>query len=118
MGTLALTDIRDIVTWLKHIEESVGSLYARAAEACVQDQQFSTFLTQLAEDEKSHAQFMSMVLGDLPPEKNCLSWTLCLTRKPEIASRRPLNDSTTISAEKVSPKGELWSTWPGQNFLN
>jgi len=55
MGTLALTDIRDIVSWLKQIEESVCSLYARTAEACAHDEHFSTFLTQLAEDEKSHA---------------------------------------------------------------
>jgi CheY-like chemotaxis protein len=81
MGTLALTDIRDIVTWLKHIEGSVGSLYGRAAEACIHDEQFSTFLTQLAEDEKSHAQFMSMVLECLPQRKEPLVVDIVLDQK-------------------------------------
>ncbi|MHC4539721.1 MAG: response regulator [Planctomycetota bacterium] len=81
MGTVALADIRDIVEWLKHIEGSVGSLYARAAEACAQDQHFSTFLTQLAEDEKSHAQFMTMVLGNLPPREKPLVVDIVLDQK-------------------------------------
>ncbi len=81
MGTLALADIRDIVTWLKHIEGSVGSLYARAAEASVQDEHFSAFLTQLAEDEKSHAQFMSMVAEHLPQRKGPLVVDIVLDQR-------------------------------------
>ncbi|MHC4752550.1 MAG: response regulator [Planctomycetota bacterium] len=81
MGTLALTDMRDIVIWLKHIEGSVGSLYERATEACIHDEQFSTFLTQLAEDEKSHAQFMSMVLECLPQRKEPLVVDIVLDQK-------------------------------------
>ena len=81
MGTLALADIRDIVIWLKHIEGSVGSLYARAAEACVHDEHFSAFLTQLAEDEKSHAQFMSMVSEYLPQRKEPLVVDIVLDQR-------------------------------------
>ena len=81
MGTLALADIRDIVTWLKHIEGSVGSLYARAAKACVHDEHFSAFLAQLAEDEKSHAQFMSMALESLSQRKKPLVLDIVLDQK-------------------------------------
>jgi len=81
MGTLALADIRDIVTWLKHIEGTVGSLYARAAQACVHDERFSAFLAQLAEDEKSHAQFMSMVLEHLPQRQEPLVVDIVLDQK-------------------------------------
>jgi CheY-like chemotaxis protein len=66
MATLALANIRDIVSWLKCIEESVCFLYKRAAEAFVHDEHFSTFLMKLEEDEKTHAQFMSMILEMLP----------------------------------------------------
>jgi CheY-like chemotaxis protein len=81
MGTLALADIRDIVSWLKHIEESVGRIYARAAEACAHDEHFTTFLAQLAEDEKSHAQFMSMVLESLPERHKPLVVDIVLDQK-------------------------------------
>lgn len=69
MATLALVDIRDIVSWLKCIEESVCFLYKRAAEAFVHDEHFSTFIMKLEEDEKTHAQFMSMILEMLPQRK-------------------------------------------------
>lgn len=60
MVTSAIADMRDIVSWLKHIEELVGKLYAMAAETFADDGHFSRFLAQLSEDEKSHAGFMSM----------------------------------------------------------
>lgn len=81
METRILADIRDIVTWLERIEGSVGRLYGRAAEACVQDEHFSAFLTQLAEDEKSHAQFMSMVLEHLPQGERPLVADIVLDQK-------------------------------------
>jgi len=59
MAGLALVDVRDIVEWIRHTEERMQSLYARAAEACLDDPSFSTFLRGLSEDEKSHAGFMS-----------------------------------------------------------
>ncbi|MBN2181457.1 MAG: response regulator [Sedimentisphaerales bacterium] len=69
MATLALANIRDIVGWLRNIEETVGNLYTRAAEIFAGDEFFSSFLAQLAEDEKTHEQFMSMILEMLPQRK-------------------------------------------------
>ena len=59
MVTSALADIRDVVNWLKHIEGRVGSLYTRAAAVCTDDVSFSKFLAELAEEEETHAGFMS-----------------------------------------------------------
>jgi hypothetical protein len=50
METHTLADVRDIVAWLKHIEELVGSLYVRAAQASIKDEEFSAFLTQLTQE--------------------------------------------------------------------
>ncbi|MFC1636140.1 response regulator, partial [Planctomycetota bacterium] len=105
MGTLALTDIRDIVSWLEHIEGSVGSLYTRAAKACVHNEHFSTFLTQLAEDEKSHAQFMSMVLKYLPQRKEPLVVDIVLdqrTRDSVETSLKRFDDH--LSGKRVSER--------------
>ena len=65
MATSALADVRDVIGWLRQTEELVGSLYARAAQACSNDADFSSFLNQLAEDEQSHALFMSTILSHL-----------------------------------------------------
>ena len=107
MGTLALADIRDIVTWLKHIEGSVGSLYARAAEACVHDEHFSTFLTQLAEDEKSHAQFMSMVLESLPQRKKPLVVDIVLDERTRDSVETSLKRFDDHLGGKGISKGQI-----------
>ncbi|UCC96687.1 MAG: response regulator [Phycisphaerales bacterium] len=107
MGTLALADIRDVVAWLKHIEGSVGSLYTRAAEACVQDEHFSTFLTQLAEDEKSHAQFMSMVLADLPPREKPLVVDIVLDQKTRDSVETSLKRFDDHLGGKSISKGQI-----------
>jgi CheY-like chemotaxis protein len=60
MAALALVDVKDIVEWLRHTEERAGLLYVRAAEVCLKDLSFSTFLRGLSEDEQSHAGFMSL----------------------------------------------------------
>jgi len=78
---LALTNIRDIVIWLKYVEGSVGSLYAQAAKACAHDKHFSTFLASLAEDEKSHAQFMAIALEYLSQKQNLPAVDIVLDQK-------------------------------------
>ena len=65
MAASALADAHDVVGWLRRNEELVGSLYARAAQAWCDDTDFSSFLSRLAEDEQSHAQFMSTILSYL-----------------------------------------------------
>jgi len=60
MAALALADLRDIVDWLRHTEERIGVLYARAAEAFSDAPSFSTFLRGLSQDEESHARFMAL----------------------------------------------------------
>ena len=92
MATLALADIRDIVSWLKCIEESVSFLYKRAAETFIHDEHFSTFLTQLEEDEKTHAQFMSMILELLPQRK--------LPRVVDIVLDQRTRDSVETTLKK------------------
>ncbi len=59
MATSALTNAQDIIDWLRHTEERIGQLYAAAAKVCCHDASLSSFLGQLAADEKSHAEFMT-----------------------------------------------------------
>lgn len=59
MAALALVGVREIVEWLRHTEQRVGALYARAAEVCSGDPPFRAFLHGLSEDEGTHAAFMS-----------------------------------------------------------
>ena len=70
MAALALVDVNDIVAWLRHTEERVGLLYARAAQACSRDLSFSAFLRGLSEDERSHAEFMSLACKQLQDVQN------------------------------------------------
>jgi len=65
MATVALVDVRDIVAWIKQIEERVGRLYAKAAAAFSDDPLFSAFLRGLSQDEESHARFMSLASEQL-----------------------------------------------------
>ncbi len=70
MTDMALVDVRDIVEWLRRTEERVGTLYARAAETCMDDPSFRTFLQGLSEDEKSHARFMALACELLDDVRN------------------------------------------------
>ena len=81
MVTSALADIGDIVSWLKDIEQFVGRLYTSAAKAFVDDNHFSKFLIRLAEDEQSHAQFMSTVSEYLREKKCRFMLDIALDRK-------------------------------------
>jgi CheY-like chemotaxis protein len=81
MVTSALADIGDVVSWLKDIEQFVGRLYTSAANAFVDDNHFSKFLIRLAEDERSHAHFMSMVSEYLREKKYRFMLDIALDRK-------------------------------------
>jgi CheY-like chemotaxis protein len=70
MAALALVDVRDIVEWIRGTEEHLRVLYARAAAACSDDPPFSAFLQGLAQDEESHAQFMSLASQQLHDVRN------------------------------------------------
>ena len=86
----AFADISNIVNWFESIEQFVGRLYASAAKAFANDNQFSNFLTRLSKDEQSHAQFMSMVSAYLQKkEKRCML-DIALDRKTRDRIEEPL----------------------------
>jgi len=90
MVTSAIADIGDVVSWLESIEQFVGRLYTSAAKSFAHDKHFSKFLAQLAEDEQSHAQFMSMVSVYLrETEKRCIL-DIALDRKTRDRVETPL----------------------------
>ena len=104
MVTSALADIKDVVSWIESIEQFVGRLYASAAKAFADDKHFSKFLRLLAEDERSHAEFMSMVSAHLREKKTLFMLILRLTGKPETVLRSHSKDLRNIWREKVSPR--------------
>jgi CheY-like chemotaxis protein len=69
MSTLALVSVQDIVDWLRQTEERIGQLYGAAAKVCSHDASLSTFLGQLAEDERLHTEFMSGMWENLQGAK-------------------------------------------------
>lgn len=107
METHTLADVRDIVAWLKHIEGTVGSLYGRAAQACIKDEEFSTFLTQLEQDEQSHAQLMSMILERLLKERKPLIADIVLDQKTRDNVETPLKRFDDHLHGKSISKGQI-----------
>jgi CheY-like chemotaxis protein len=55
------SDMSKVVGWVKEIEELAGRFYEQAAKLFFEDAEFSEFLNQLAQDEKSHGEFMGML---------------------------------------------------------
>lgn len=90
MVASALADIGDVVSWLEYIEQFVGRLYTSAAKAFAHDKHFSKFLRRLAEDEKSHAQFMSMVSVHLREKKKRFMLDIALDLKTRNSVEAPL----------------------------
>lgn len=90
MATSALAGVHDVVDWLRGIEEQVGNLYARAARACCDDAEFSGFLSQLATDEQSHAQFMAGILSYLAEIRVRLELDVALDSKTRDRVETPL----------------------------
>ncbi|MHC4116135.1 MAG: response regulator [Planctomycetota bacterium] len=90
MTTSALADVKDVVDWLKHIEQLVGRLYARAARACGDDEDFQSFLARLADEEQSHSQFMSMVAEYLQTGREDLVLDIAVDPKTRERIEAPL----------------------------
>jgi len=96
--------ISDVVGWLQHIEEQVGELYTRAGKACVDDNRFSEFLLQLAEDEKSHAAFISSISEHLQEMEIRLASDIVIDQKTRDRIERPIKRLRNVLAEKTVPK--------------
>lgn len=90
MVTSAIADIGDVVSWLESIEQFVGRLYTSAAKVFTNDKHFSKFLTRLAEDEQSHAEFMSMVSANLREKEKRFMLDIMLDRKTRDRVETPL----------------------------
>jgi len=90
MVTSAIADIGDVVSWIESIEQFVGRLYTSAAKTFANDKNFSKFLTRLAEDEQSHAQFMSMVSAYLREKQKQCILDIALDRKTRDRVETPL----------------------------
>jgi len=90
MVTSAIADIGDVVSWLESIEQFVGRLYTSAAKVFANDKPFSKFLTGLAEDEQSHAEFMSMVSAHLREKEKRFMLDIALDRKTRDRVEEPL----------------------------
>ncbi len=107
MATSALADVHDVIEWLKGIEELLGGLYARAAKAFCDDSDFSKFLSQLAKDEQSHAQFMSAILSYLAEVRVRIVLDIALDSKTRDRVETPLKKfqdhlaRTSISKRRV-----------------
>lgn len=65
MAALTLAEAGEVVGWLRHVEERVGHLYAKAAALCRDDAALRSFLLALAEDERCHVGWMSEVAAQL-----------------------------------------------------
>jgi CheY-like chemotaxis protein len=107
MATMALMDSRDVVNWLQHIEEQVGRLYASAATLCAEDADFASFLARLAEDEESHAQFMSMVLANLQKAERRPALDIVLDQDATDRIERPLKRFEQLLAGKSITKKQV-----------
>lgn len=81
MAISALLEIGEVVSWLKSIESRVGNIYSKAAESCINDKEFSSFLSNLAEDESLHSSFMSMVHDYLAKNKKPVMLDVFLDEK-------------------------------------
>jgi CheY-like chemotaxis protein len=90
MVTSAIADIGDVVSWLESIEQFVGRLYTSAAKVFTNDNHFSSFLARLAEDEQSHAEFMSMVSAYLREKEKRFMLDIMLDRKTRDRVETPL----------------------------
>ena len=53
--------MKEIVDWLLSMEKLAGDLYRRTANKYSEDQEFSTFLSSLAEDEDIHFQLIKNI---------------------------------------------------------
>lgn len=100
--------IRDTVGWLQQIEEKVGNLYTQAAKACVDDEDFSEFLLQLAEDEKSHAAFIQGVSEHLQEMNIQLVSDVVIDQKARDRIEEPIRRMENLLSKKsISKKSVL-----------
>jgi CheY-like chemotaxis protein/rubrerythrin len=99
--------IHDVVGWLQQIEEKVGNLYTQAAEAHIDDD-FSEFLLQLAEDEKSHAEFIRGVSEHLQELNIELVSDIVIDQKARDRIEEPVKRlESLLSKKSISKKSVL-----------
>ena len=59
MNAATPRDFRDLIDWLRGIEERVSRLYRACATRCAEDSPLAHFLNTLAEEESSHAGYVA-----------------------------------------------------------
>lgn len=107
MTTSAIVEIGEVVSWLKSIEEWVQSVYTRAAKAFISDKEFYSFLNRLADDEKLHASFMSMISDDLIKTKQPVLLDIVLDEKTINNVEEPLKRFEHFFARKSISKKQI-----------
>lgn len=107
MAVSAMLEIGEVVNWLKSIESRVGNIYTKAAESFMSDREFSTFLTQLAKDEKLHASFMSLVYEYLVNNKKPVLLDVFLDEKTRENVEGLLGKFESLLSHKKTSKKQV-----------
>ncbi len=97
--------MEELVDWLKEIEQLACDFYTQAAEVFSEDKQLSNFLSQLAQDEKSHTQLMTSIADYLQDNDKTPASDITLDHKTKEHLENPLREFYDfMGAGKVSKK--------------
>ncbi len=108
MAASAILEIEEVVSWLKSVEQRVGSVYTKAAEYFInKDEEFAGFLGKLGEDEKLHAAFMTMISEKLTKIKKTILLDVILDEKTVDDIEGLLGKFENVLAQKSISKKQI-----------
>lgn len=88
--------MKKIIDWLQEIEKRAGEIYSTAAERVTDDKEFSSFLSQLANDEMAHYHMLEKAAENLALTGSSGKLDIILDDKTVSIVEKPLNDLLTL----------------------
>lgn len=97
----------EIIEWLRKIEQLAHNLYAGAAQLFAWDDEFSTFLRRLAEDETWHLNLMDSAAAYLVEQDVAVSSAVVLDEATRERVEAPLERALGLVGEGTVTKAQM-----------
>ncbi len=101
--------MKAILDWLRHVEDLAREFYAEAAERFSDDETFSAFLSQLADDEEHHADLIGKATALLDESGNMPKSAIGLDDDMKARVLAPMSDSLAELREDGADKAAFLS---------
>jgi len=99
--------MKEIIDWLRHMEQLACELYRATSDHFSEDEELSSFLSELAEEESFHAQLMGRAAQYLQEEKEHPVSAVSIDSTTRDRVERPLKQLQSLMMDRTISKQDV-----------